>query len=156
VPIFLSPVVPEVPLKLTHIRMSPVPKFDISGGCSPYFRVFGPVPLRPELFNMKVDMPDAIEEYSKEQSECILSLGDGCTLYGDCLITFYQLSLYLSKDTHMFHFWINTSFINNYYLSLDKSQLDGPNKDHKNAFFAEDFKLELYFAPINYVLVEGE
>ncbi len=33
------------------------------------------------------------------------------------------------KDVHMFHLWVNTAFVDNFYLCLDKRNLDEAIKD---------------------------
>ncbi len=44
----------------------------------------------------------------------------------------------------MFHFWINTAFIDREYLCLHKAYIDGADKDKSNKEFDADFKLELF------------
>ena len=44
----------------------------------------------------------------------------------------------------MFHFWINTRFIDNNYLRLSKQVLDKAVKDKKCKMFRADFMVELF------------
>ncbi len=44
----------------------------------------------------------------------------------------------------MFHFWINTAFIDREYLCLHKNYIDGADKDKSNKEFDADFKVELF------------
>ena len=44
----------------------------------------------------------------------------------------------------MFHFWINTAFIDREYLCLHKAYIDGPDKDKHHKEFEADFKLEMF------------
>ena len=47
-------------------------------------------------------------------------------------------------DAQMFHFWINTAFIDREYLCLHKAYIDGADKDKSNKQFDADFKVELF------------
>jgi hypothetical protein len=44
----------------------------------------------------------------------------------------------------MFHFWINTAYIDSEYLCLHKPYIDGPDKDKHHKEFDADFKIELF------------
>jgi hypothetical protein len=44
----------------------------------------------------------------------------------------------------MFHFWINTSFIDNQYLCFTKEVIDGASSDKHNKSFEPEFKIELF------------
>jgi hypothetical protein len=48
------------------------------------------------------------------------------------------------SDEKMFHFWINTCFIEGNYLCLEKAQLDKACKDKKSKNFPQGFKIELF------------
>ena len=50
----------------------------------------------------------------------------------------------LPLPLQMFHFWINTAFIDREYLCLHKAYIDGPDKDKHHKEFEADFKLEMF------------
>jgi len=52
----------------------------------------------------------------------------------------------------MFAFWMNTAFVRNNYLVLEKHELDGAAKDKSNSHFSPEFKIELFFEPAVCVL----
>lgn len=45
----------------------------------------------------------------------------------------------------MFWFWVNTSFIENNYLSLTKYNIDLAYHDKKCEHFSDDFRVEVFF-----------
>lgn len=44
----------------------------------------------------------------------------------------------------MFHFWLNTRFIENDYLCFERAVLDKACKDKKSKHFLPNFKVELF------------
>ena len=49
----------------------------------------------------------------------------------------------------MFHFWFNTGFVSNNFLSLDKMFIDKACKDKEHKKFDPNFKVELYLHRVN-------
>jgi phosphatidylinositol-3,4,5-trisphosphate 3-phosphatase/dual-specificity protein phosphatase PTEN len=54
----------------------------------------------------------------------------------------------IGEDDLMCSFWFNTAFVDRPYLVLDKSTIDGANKDKHNKLFSKNFKLELYLEEV--------
>ena len=48
-------------------------------------------------------------------------------------------------DDKIFHFWINSSFVDDHMLTLQKLDIDKAHKDKKHRKFLAEFKLELMF-----------
>jgi len=74
--------------------------------------------------------------------------GGGASVGGDDIrITFYSPGGW-SKDTEMFHLWLNTGFVplDGSRLSLRKEELDGAHKDKHHHCFDEEFRATFEFA----------
>ena len=54
----------------------------------------------------------------------------------------------IGDDDLMCSFWFNTAFVDRPYLVLDKSTIDGANKDKHNKLFSKNFKIELYLEEV--------
>ena len=54
----------------------------------------------------------------------------------------------IGEDDLMCSFWFNTAFVDRPYLVLDKSAVDGANKDKRNKLFRKYFKIELYLEEV--------
>jgi len=52
-----------------------------------------------------------------------------------------------SSDVKMFSVWMNTAFIKDNLLVLEKDACDGAVKDKEHLIFPEDFKVEFHFRP---------
>lgn len=63
--------------------------------------------------------------------------------------------LFTKKSKDLMHFWINVNFVDN-YLCLKKEEIDRPHKDVKCKVFSKDFKIELFFKPVDLDLKKDE
>jgi len=72
----------------------------------------------------------------------------------DVKVEFFHKKLLTQKK--VFHFWFNTSFIENSgVLSMDKPMIEKASNDKKNAVFDRNFRIEVYMSQIkNYEMVE--
>jgi len=97
----------------------------------------------------KTDLPDLSESKSLNPKENFGVTFDTkrLPLCGDIKIFFYN-----KKEEHkLFHFWFNTSFVENSVI-LQKSELDSI-KDKHHKVFKENFQLELVLQPVQTTVV---
>lgn len=139
-------------IKLLRIRLTTLPTFDMGGGCDPYFICVGPAPNHEVLYDHKKACKNTVLGFHGKETHGDIVCKDeadgsptGCTLYGDVNFVFYDHDK-IQSDTKMMHFWINTAFIENDYLCLEKKVIDGARKDKKCEKFAANFKVELFFS----------
>jgi hypothetical protein len=166
----LSSSIPSAPtpvaLRLKHIRFHTVPNFDLGGGCDPYFKVKGPPPAEETLYDYRAALKKhglkvqgchekgrthvelAVPGTDSKYTGGVCDVAEGCILAGDVKFCFFDEDT-LSGDDPMFHCWLNTSFIDpqTNHIMLTKAECDKALKDKKCNHFAEDFKVEFWFAP---------
>jgi phosphatidylinositol-3,4,5-trisphosphate 3-phosphatase/dual-specificity protein phosphatase PTEN len=130
--------IPVANLILTKITFSSCPKFDSSGSCSPYFKVYR-TNGRSLYDSRTVTKPKKID-LAEKTFDLICDL----KLRGDIKFVFYHEDPY-SFDASMFEFWINTAFIENGALVLGKNELDRAVKDKNCKRFEDGFQVELSF-----------
>jgi len=138
----------ETPIKyksatITQIKLYTVPNFAKFGNsCTPTFIIEnGKKSYKHSDYNRKTTY------YCTSKSIEFPLKGDGFTVSGDTLVTFYHLAFF-GKDK-MFKFWFNSHFLpENGVLEIDKKNLDKAFKDKENKNFSPDFKIEMrYFFP---------
>eukprot|EP00347_Sterkiella_histriomuscorum_P008249 403345808 len=139
---------PRQVLKIYKIRMITIPQFQ-NGGIEPSF---------------KVKFKDTtIYDYKQEGKTKFLSSlsyydfrikNHNLLVYDDVKIEFYNKNKLTQKK--IFHFWFNTSFIDNSgVLSMDKPMIEKASKDKKCAVFDRNFRIEVYMSRIkNYEMEE--
>eukprot|EP00300_Choanocystis_sp_HF-7_P037377 c53487_g1_i1.p1 GENE.c53487_g1_i1~~c53487_g1_i1.p1 ORF type:complete len:404 (-),score=90.23 c53487_g1_i1:36-1247(-) len=74
----------------------------------------------------------------KKGMECPLDWDVHVPLVGECKFVFYE------KKDKAFSFWINASYIDDGFMRIVKSTMDGAIKDKKHKVFPEEFAVELY------------
>jgi len=128
---------------ITEIKLYTVPNFaKFSNSCTPTFIIEnGKRSYKHSDYNRKRAY------YCTSKSIEFPLKGDGFTVNGDTLVTFYHLAFF-GKDK-MFKFWFNSHFLpENGVLEIDKKNLDKAFKDKENKNFSPDFKIEMkYFFP---------
>ncbi|XP_033235771.1 phosphatidylinositol 3,4,5-trisphosphate 3-phosphatase and dual-specificity protein phosphatase PTEN isoform X6 [Drosophila pseudoobscura] len=87
------------------------------------------------------------------QESCVLNINPSLSVAGDIKFEFEQKS----SEKVIFHFWLNTFFVQNSSVcesdgtllkctyTLKKSEIDGVHKDRKHKSFSEDFKISILF-----------
>ena len=128
---------------ITEIKLYTVPNFaKFSNSCTPTFIIEnGKRSYKHSDYNRKRAY------YCTSKSIEFPLKGEGFTVNGDTLVTFYHLGFF-GKDK-MFKFWFNSHFLpENGVLEIDKKNLDKAFKDKENKNFSPDFKIEMkYFFP---------
>ena len=133
---------------LYRVKFHGIPKFDIGGGCDPYFKI---TRVDGKLFydsRKHIQVPNL----GGAEKECILDCD--ASFYGDVKFLFCDADP-VGKDDKMFAFWINPCFIKNNYLCLTQNELDGAVKDKNNEQFPVGFKIELFFKDATTDVVEA-
>ena len=125
--------------RLTSVRLNTTPNFDMGGGSNPYFQLRYARSLHDEegvwsykeskLYNQK-DVEKKVKFY-KDVPVIDLKCEDrNILVHGDVKFLFFDYDeITVSGDDKMFHFWINTNFIQEKdggkgYLKLEKKKLD--------------------------------
>jgi len=119
-------------LSIKSLRISPIPKT----GLSPFFVI-----LNSE--GKKVfDSAKKLSIESFKAKDACADFRVGCNVRGDFKIVFYNKFTLQSKK--IFWCWLNTNFVHDYYLCLEKTLLDGIVKDGKHKKFPKELKLEIF------------
>eukprot|EP01027_Heterolobosea_sp_BB2_P015314 GEZU01021924.1.p1 GENE.GEZU01021924.1~~GEZU01021924.1.p1 ORF type:complete len:258 (+),score=64.84 GEZU01021924.1:842-1615(+) len=122
------------PVLLDRIKISPVP----IGGCTLSFRI-----KKQDHSTIYRHFKNGSSPKFKESVKVITLHCNDFEIEGDVKFEFRNKGL--TKETKLFHFWINTYFIENNYLCLRKHELDGAVSDKKHRLFPENFQVELFF-----------
>ncbi|KAI3631360.1 hypothetical protein MIR68_010850 [Amoeboaphelidium protococcarum] len=133
---------------LISIRLSPMPKFS-SPAVYANIKDLGAVTFNPvftlTIGSTKIYSSSKASVISKQGDTFTISVGKPIPLCGDVKVDFYHKSSMQKEKT--FHFWFNTSFIQDgRHLLLTKSEIDKANKDKLHKIYDQNFKLELEFA----------
>lgn len=84
-------------------------------------------------------------------SQCVFDFDKDSLLGGDLKFAFIHIGKNRSKEK-LFHFWINTCFLDSksQCLTLSKQECDKINKDRNNKIFPQDFSVRIeYMCPNN-------
>lgn len=121
-------------LFLQRIRLSRVPK----NGCTPDFKISHI--SGTELFHYKTatGQKKKLRKFHYSPTGEIVLECENAPVCGDIKIQFFN------KKKRIFHFWINTAFVEGGFLSIDRWGLD-KLKDKKCKKYPEDFCVQLYF-----------
>jgi phosphatidylinositol-3,4,5-trisphosphate 3-phosphatase/dual-specificity protein phosphatase PTEN len=131
---------PRVVMKVLKLRMITIPSIG-NGGFRPTFKVYSKNALVYDYKTEgKLDFLTKLPYYDfKIRSKSLL-------LYDDVKIEFYHKS---SKSVKAFHFWFNTSFIDNsMILSLEKSMIEKASSDKKCKKYDRNFRIEVHVSEI--------
>jgi phosphatidylinositol-3,4,5-trisphosphate 3-phosphatase/dual-specificity protein phosphatase PTEN len=159
-----------VPMLLTHVRLTGIPKFDlVSGGCDPFFTIFQGERCVFDFQQFKLTTGGAGSRsgasgglISSSSGTDATSSGDGrrdaadhvdfkvfVWLKADCKFLLYERDR-LGRSQKIAWFWFHTSFLastGSSHLSLAKREVDGAIKDKESKHFPPHFKIELAFKP---------
>jgi len=89
------------------------------------------------------DDEDSEEEENDDDDDSQTFDCGNTPLLNDVKIEFYETTF--SKTVGLFHFWFNTTFVENHHLNLEQSELDKANKDKHHKTYPKGFKIELFF-----------
>jgi phosphatidylinositol-3,4,5-trisphosphate 3-phosphatase/dual-specificity protein phosphatase PTEN len=112
-----------IPLVLTNIRISTVPRVTKDKGCDLYVEIRD-VKGRKIYDSRKTVKPKHSKDEDYIDIPCVASIR------GDVKLFFYHAEEFSRRNPLVFQLWLNTSFIEENYLKLSKSQID------KNYIFA--------------------
>jgi len=142
----MRPLREGVVLTLQHVRLTTIPQFDVTGGCDPYFVITGPYPYKVLLYDhLRACNGRVLGFHDRLQTHCDIAVGDRrVNLYGDVKFTFFDWDQ-MGANEKMFSFWLNTAFIDNYYVCVTKVDCDVAHRDRDNRKFDINFKCELFF-----------
>jgi len=134
-----------VVLTLQHIRFTTVPQFDINGGCEPFFICIGAYPFDNVIYDHYAATKGKLNSFQeKSLGHCDIPCGDkNVQLSGDVKLVFFDKEK--SAKNRMFACWINTAFIQDYYVCLTKDECDSAYKDKNPKHFDSRFRCELFF-----------
>ncbi len=150
--------------KVIRVKMNSTPNFDLGGGCNPYFQVRHATTITNEdgtvgykeskIYDQsKWDKKFKFYKDSAIDIDCVEGNPSPVIISGDVKFMFFDHDD-LSADDKMFHFWINTTFLEEietpvggatHYLKLEKKDLDKAVKDKKHSKFKKDFYVEVFF-----------
>lgn len=137
----LGGVRPIFTYKINHVRVHTVPKFDIGGGCDPYFQV--------KVNNRKVfDYRKCVKKVAAVKGSAPYIDLDvsafNLLVRENVKVMFYDYDR-SSADDKMFHFWFHTGYIDNNYLCFEQQWVDKACKDlKKNKVFKKGFCVEVF------------
>eukprot|EP01117_Protostelium_nocturnum_P006274 TRINITY_DN2264_c0_g1_i1.p1 TRINITY_DN2264_c0_g1~~TRINITY_DN2264_c0_g1_i1.p1 ORF type:complete len:659 (-),score=180.26 TRINITY_DN2264_c0_g1_i1:185-2161(-) len=92
--------------------------------------------------NQSFDLPD-VADTSLKSDTALLFKDLQLPVQGDVKFDFFD-----KNNEKLFSFWINTYFIKNNTMELNKSELDKANKDRSHKSFEENFKVRANFSPL--------
>lgn len=140
---------PRAVMKVLKLRMITIPVFS-KGGFRPTFKVYCKEAL---IYDYKSE--NKLEYLSKLPYYDFKIRSKNLLIYDDIKIEFYHKT---NKSTKAFHFWFNTSFIDNsMILSLEKNVIEKASSDKKYKKFDRNFRIEVHMSEIkNYEMVETE
>eukprot|EP00993_Chasmostoma_nieuportense_P000986 NODE_1905_length_1339_cov_33.605611_g1810_i0.p1 GENE.NODE_1905_length_1339_cov_33.605611_g1810_i0~~NODE_1905_length_1339_cov_33.605611_g1810_i0.p1 ORF type:complete len:411 (-),score=103.41 NODE_1905_length_1339_cov_33.605611_g1810_i0:107-1222(-) len=133
-----------VPIHLQQITLITTPHFDRDGGCDPFFIISQ---TKSKCANMRIlydfRSTGCVRHYL-QAPHIILRLTPPLELQGDLKFEFYDQSSG-KKDQPMFHFWVNTQFLQqNPETTLPKCELDRAFKDKRSEDFDSGFACILH------------
>lgn len=126
-----------VPLVLTNIRIATVPRTGNDKGCYLYFTV-------RDVKNKKLYDSRKLSSKKLYRDETHIDIACQAFIRGDVKLLFWNEEEY-SSDVELFHFWINTSFIEDNYMKLEKQSIDKACKDKSAKKFDNNLSVEMYF-----------
>mmetsp|Transcript_24764 Transcript_24764/g.48719 ORF Transcript_24764/g.48719 Transcript_24764/m.48719 type:complete len:642 (+) Transcript_24764:67-1992(+) len=111
-------------LKLKKIFVHTLPLFE-NGGCTPYFKVMAPYPdSKKVLFDYRKNVTALQEYYDKKGAAIQMDLN--IMVRGDVKLQFFDAGKKKKDAEKMFHFWINTRFVE-LFASKDAKVLFPPS-----------------------------
>lgn len=138
------PPVDPVPLKLVNIVLHTVPSF-ADGGCTPYFEIY--TVDGQKIFDYKQVTSNKMPGYYDKKTTKI-SIPLVAIVEGDIKFQFKDAGKDKNKKDKMFHFWLNTFFVQTFdkgHVYLEKMQIDKAVGDSKCKKYKKDFGIELFF-----------
>ncbi|SPQ99963.1 unnamed protein product (mitochondrion) [Plasmodiophora brassicae] len=137
-----------VPLVITNIHLASTPRFGGDNGCNPYFKASNAAGER--FFDSRKSVK--IQHKNGDKGVDLTCL---VHVRGNVKLEFFDQDQY-KFDTPMFHFWLNTSFIEHNYIKLEKFELDKAHKDRDHKKFDPDFAVEVFFRPDDAAVAQVE
>lgn len=131
---------PKITLK--GFFMSVCPTFS-GGGCTPYFKVT--LIDKTLIYNSKPGNK-ALPKWKKKVGNTYTIVCE-VPVQGDVHIVWYSEDS-MGKDSKMFGFWFNTTFITEKAIKLQKLELDSAAKDKHCSHFDKDFSCTVYFSDL--------
>ncbi|XP_076452730.1 phosphatidylinositol 3,4,5-trisphosphate 3-phosphatase and dual-specificity protein phosphatase PTEN-like [Babylonia areolata] len=149
-----------VGLLLKGIKFETIPMFNSNNSCTPFFEV--------HQLKVKVYSSPVYDSISKGESFYYMDVQNPVPLCGDIKIEFFNKTL-MTKKEKMFHLWFNTFFVGEtadpssiprngagclrgpettLVLTLPKMELDRANKDKTHKLFSPNFKVKVFFQPM--------
>jgi hypothetical protein len=151
---------------LLHVRLHTIPSVESDSSCDPFFRISGAPPHNILLYDYEKAVQGNVTNFRKEHKNVDMpvgTVGEGtefprCILFGDVFFEFLDYNN-IASHKKLFHFWINTALMQMHNtggvgktcsVTLLKSELDGsPRTDKNHKTYSADFKVELFFAPVD-------
>lgn len=159
------------PVRLRAVSFSPIPWFDMDGGCTPYFQVrvrvenhcHNPIGQREVLSteedSMKVVYDSQyrngvdgalvpLESYVGSE-RAALRIQQELELVDEVHFVFYNKGGRLLHTEQMFSFWLHTSFLDDRaaVVMLGRDEVDGASKEHRE-FFDPGFLVEVEYTAL--------
>ena len=134
-------------LFLKCVRINTVPHFDSDKGSDPYFVLYKKISahdgeILDQVFNYK--LVKGTKHFAREPFVLLPNLN--VRMGGDYLFEFYDYDR-MSKDEKMFHFYINTAFVEkDNKIRLARKEIDRACKRKYSRNFDDDFSVELSFS----------
>eukprot|EP00300_Choanocystis_sp_HF-7_P013820 c18463_g1_i1.p1 GENE.c18463_g1_i1~~c18463_g1_i1.p1 ORF type:complete len:553 (+),score=133.31 c18463_g1_i1:27-1685(+) len=138
-----QPRAPKI-LRVTCVRLMSVPVVDLmKGGCTPCLKVYMD---KTKVYDQRNLGPPlrAVRRRREPTTIDIDVSAHSLNIFGDCKFVVCEVDV-LNNCNPMFHFWINTGYVEEGTMRLDLHQLDGACNDKKGRF-DRDFAVEVDFA----------
>lgn len=128
------------PVVLWMVRFSDVPHFDASKGCVPFFKILNQEGVK--LYDSR--RVTSARKYKRGFTSTVVEIPCAARVRGSIKIVFMHEDPY-TFEVSMFHCWIETAFIKENRLKMDKQELDKLHKDVTHKRTPPEFTVELLF-----------